>query len=285
MKNFEYINDSGLLIDFEILKQEHGLSLKSIGLYVRIVALAHLKDWEFSVEGIASISKESYSAVNTGIKELEETGLLERSRPRGDDGKLGGAFWTIRSKPIPKPVAATEKPPIGDFPDLDDPDLDNRGQRREALKKGTKEESIPPTPLARGAKPPSAESFEERLKAVYNEHKPEGWRTKRTLTAEHMKQARFWADKFGCEDELLVALEKALRQAQNESWWSGKPLGLETMLRTTKDHIIGLSEKHDATVAKEKRKATAVREYSPNASDRPGPKLKYIKPGELKNHR
>ena len=77
MKITKKLNDNFTIVDNNIMK-EKDLSLRAKGLYLIIIGLS--EDWNFSVKGLSQLSKESYDATNTAIKELEQFNYIERKK-------------------------------------------------------------------------------------------------------------------------------------------------------------------------------------------------------------
>lgn len=136
------------------------LSCKACGLLVRMLSLPD--GWNFTIRGLASMYKDGKAAVDTALKELEETGYLRRERTRDASGHLSNVEYTImevadrgidgpdkcasdaeESAPEsdePECVEASLEalpcpenqdvgaPPRPDFPDPDFPDPENRAQ-------------------------------------------------------------------------------------------------------------------------------------------------------------
>lgn len=94
--------------------RDERLSLKAKGLLAMILSLPD--DWKYSIEGLASISKESRSSINSGLKELEEAGYLIRRQLRDEKGHLSNTEYTIFEEP---------RSPCVDFPATDNPQTDD----------------------------------------------------------------------------------------------------------------------------------------------------------------
>ena len=58
--------------------RDMNLSLKTLGLFVKMLSLPN--NWDFSIAGLAAISKEGETAVNGALRELEEFKYLTRKR-------------------------------------------------------------------------------------------------------------------------------------------------------------------------------------------------------------
>jgi hypothetical protein len=135
------------------------LSLKAKGLLSVMLSLP--PEWDFTLAGLARISKEGISAIRAAVVELEETGYVVRVRVRNEAGQLTETEYTIYEFPQnveqddsgeePRPTdhpgtngsmlphespvcssPALEKPtsenPTLDNPTLGNPTLENRTQ-------------------------------------------------------------------------------------------------------------------------------------------------------------
>lgn len=77
--------------------RDNTISFKAKGLLSMFLSLP--KDWNYSVKGIATISKEGVDGILSGLKELEAAGYLERHRMRNDKGRLGDSEYVIYEMP------------------------------------------------------------------------------------------------------------------------------------------------------------------------------------------
>lgn len=106
--------------------RNHTLSLKAKGLLSQMLSLPD--DWDYTLQGLAQINKESIDAIREAVRELERAGYIERSRERDERGCLRGTVYTIYEQPHTGPTPeepAQEKPtsemPMSDFPTLENP--------------------------------------------------------------------------------------------------------------------------------------------------------------------
>ncbi len=99
--------------------REKGLSLKAKGLMSLMLSLPD--DWDYSVEGLATLSKDGIDSVRSALRELEKYQYLTMERERDSKGVLHGTIYTLHEKPE-KPIV--EKP-ILDKPRLGKPILEN----------------------------------------------------------------------------------------------------------------------------------------------------------------
>lgn len=114
--------------NFTIMSNHHlrnrDMSLKAKGLLSIMLSLP--EEWDFSLWGLVTLSKDRISAVRAAINELERLGYLTRIRRRNDKGQLKDSEYIIYEQPI------SEKPmlenPTLDNPTLEKPTLENQTQ-------------------------------------------------------------------------------------------------------------------------------------------------------------
>lgn len=113
-KNYSVINNTNV--------KDKRLSWKAKGIWT--YAFSRPDDWEFNIEDLVNQSTDKIDKVNSGLKELEEAGYLERSRIRNPDGTLGKSDWCFHETPreIQKIIPKRENP-ILDKPILENPVL------------------------------------------------------------------------------------------------------------------------------------------------------------------
>lgn len=92
------------------------LSLRAKGLLAMCISFPD--NWEYSVNGLASICVEGRDAIMTILRELEEFGYLTREQQRLPSGKMGTVEYVIHECPpqsdIPTTVKATTAKPTSD---------------------------------------------------------------------------------------------------------------------------------------------------------------------------
>ena len=100
------------------------LSLKAKGLLSQMLSLPD--DWDYTLQGLAQINKESIDAIREAVRELERAGYIKRSRERDERGCLRGTVYTIYEQPHaePTPEEPTQEKPALDNPTLEKPMLD-----------------------------------------------------------------------------------------------------------------------------------------------------------------
>ena len=104
--------------------RNHALSLKAKGLLSQMLSLPD--DWDYTLQGLAQINKESIDAIREAVRELERAGYIERSRERDERGCLRGTVYTIYEQPHtePTPEEPAQALPTLDHPTLEKPTLD-----------------------------------------------------------------------------------------------------------------------------------------------------------------
>ena len=113
--------------------RNHTLSLKAKGLLSQMLSLPD--DWDYTLQGLAQINKESIDAIRTAVWELERAGYITRRQGRDDKGKMTPIEYTIYEQPQEKPETqdicpVLENPipasnPLLDFPTTDNPTTEN----------------------------------------------------------------------------------------------------------------------------------------------------------------
>ena len=126
--------------------RNHTLSLKAKGLLSQMLSLP--EDWDYTLQGLAQINKESIDAIREAVRELERAGYIERSRERDERGCLRGTVYTIYEQPRAQPTPAepaqalpTLENPTLEKPTLDFPTLENPTQLNTKSTKKRKRQS------------------------------------------------------------------------------------------------------------------------------------------------
>lgn len=90
--------------NFTVMSNHHlssnELSLKAKGLLSMMLALPDT--WDYSIRGLAKISKEGVDCIRATLKELERCGYVERNLLRGKDGKITDTEYIIYEMPPAK---------------------------------------------------------------------------------------------------------------------------------------------------------------------------------------
>lgn len=131
------------------------------------------------------------------------------------------------------------------------------------LESKEEEERAPAPRMVRGS---ANDRIAARTLKVYQEHKPDLWSGKRVLVGPNLDLVKYWIGVLG-EEQFYEHLEKALKRARAEKWWSATSLNLEALLRKTKTHLIELSDKYDNLQSKPS--SSGAKAYSTN-TERPG---------------
>ena len=116
--------------------RNHTLSLKAKGLLSQMLSLP--EDWDYTLQGLAQINKESIDAIQEAVRELERAGYIKRSRERDGRGCLRGTVYTIYEQPHAEP---TPEEPTQALPTLDNPTLENPTQLNTESTKKRKRQS------------------------------------------------------------------------------------------------------------------------------------------------
>lgn len=105
--------------DYTVMSNHHfrnrNLSLKAKGVMSLMLSLPD--DWDYTVAGLATLSKDGLDSVRSALKELEREGYLKMERERDAKGKLGRASYVLSEIPfVEKPILENprlEKPILG----------------------------------------------------------------------------------------------------------------------------------------------------------------------------
>ena len=121
--------------------RNHALSLKAKGLLSQMLSLP--EDWDYTLQGLAQINKESIDAIREAVRELERAGYIKRSRERDERGCLRGTVYTIYEQPHaePTPEVPTLDNPTLEKPMLEKPTLENPMQLNTKSTKKRKRQS------------------------------------------------------------------------------------------------------------------------------------------------
>lgn len=109
--------------DYTVMSNHHfrnrNLSLKAKGVMSLMLSLPD--DWDYTVAGLATLSKDGLDSVRSALKELEREGYLKMERERDEKGKLGRASYVLSEIPI-------VENPILENPRLENPILGKPAQ-------------------------------------------------------------------------------------------------------------------------------------------------------------
>ena len=109
--------------DFTVMSNYHlrdkNLSYKAKGLLSFMLSLP--EDWDYSLKGLCSISKENRDATRSTLKELQQNHYLEIEKVRGDKGYFEYNYL-IYEKPNYIDIDNKKSSPDMEIPHLDIPD-------------------------------------------------------------------------------------------------------------------------------------------------------------------
>lgn len=74
------------------------LSLKAKGLLSLMLSLPD--DWDYSLAGLTTLSKDGLDGVRAGLKELQKEGYLKITQTRDNKGKMSKSIYEIYEEPI-----------------------------------------------------------------------------------------------------------------------------------------------------------------------------------------
>lgn len=123
MAVFRVEKNSGYTVMSNHHLRNRALSLKAKGLLSQMLSLP--EDWDYTLQGLARINRESIDAIRQAIRELEQAGYIQRSRERDEKGRLRGADYVIFELPQPVPASVS--------PTLENPTLENPTQENPTL--------------------------------------------------------------------------------------------------------------------------------------------------------
>jgi tRNA G26 N,N-dimethylase Trm1 len=78
--------------------KDRRLSLKAKSLLSMMLSFSD--DWQYSLSGLASTSKEGLTAIRAAVQELEENGYLVRRRLRTERGHMASVEYDIYEMPL-----------------------------------------------------------------------------------------------------------------------------------------------------------------------------------------
>lgn len=121
MKDFNIHNNKNYTIMSNYHFQEKNMSLKAKGLLSLMLSLP--ENWDYSIRGLTTLSKDGRDAVMGALQELEEFGYLIRTIKKGSDGKFKGYLYDIYEMP-----QKTRNIPYTENPDTANPNTENPTQ-------------------------------------------------------------------------------------------------------------------------------------------------------------
>ena len=141
--------------DYTVMSNSHlrekGMSLKAKGLLSLMLSLPD--DWDYSIQGLCTLSKDGYEGVMNALRELERYGYLTRSRATDERGHFAGYDYDIFERPqTENPSTGNPKAekPQSDFPITENPSTGNPKQLNNNIpipySQNTEETNTPQTP-------------------------------------------------------------------------------------------------------------------------------------------
>ena len=116
--------------------REKGMSLKAKGLLSLMLSLPD--DWDYSIAGLVTLSKDGKDSVMNALDELESFGYLRRTKTTNAKGQFSGYDYDIYEMPnTEKPYAEnpnTEKPNAENTPQLNTKESKTKKQNIEEQK-------------------------------------------------------------------------------------------------------------------------------------------------------
>lgn len=137
----EKSNDYTVMSNYHLRDKE--ISLKAKGLLSLMLSLP--EEWDYTLTGLAAISKEGKDAIREAVGELEKAGYVLRRRTKGEGGKFAGNEYIIRE--YPTPVSPSSENPTLENPSLENPTQLNKDLiEEEYISAGAKETPPEPAP-------------------------------------------------------------------------------------------------------------------------------------------
>lgn len=120
--------------DYTVMSNFHfkdkRLSLKAKGLLSQMLSLPD--DWDYTVDGLCYINKESKTSIQSALKELEECGYLIRTRKQDDIGRFSYEYDIYEQPIAEKPCTEnlfTDNPCTEKQPQLNTKELNTKNKR------------------------------------------------------------------------------------------------------------------------------------------------------------
>lgn len=110
-----------LIRDFTVMSNHHlrnkNLSLKAKGLHSLMLSLP--ESWDYTINGLVTLSKDGRDSVISALKELEKEGYLIRRRNRNEKGQVTDTEYIIFQQPVTD--FPTQDKPIQEKPTQENP--------------------------------------------------------------------------------------------------------------------------------------------------------------------
>ena len=115
--------------DYTVMSNHHfknkNLSLKAKGLLSLMLSLPD--DWNYSIKGLVTLSRDGRDSVMAALKELESEGYIVRRRLRNSKGQVADTEYIISETPMSTPMSdfPTQVKSTQDNPALENPMQEN----------------------------------------------------------------------------------------------------------------------------------------------------------------
>lgn len=112
--------------------KDRELSLKAKGLLSMILSLPD--EWNYTLRGLAAISKEGVDTIGSTVRELEKAGYIIRRQLRGEKGRISDMEYTIYEQPhktVPDNPSDVEVANLNE-PHTEKPDVDRPAAKKPA---------------------------------------------------------------------------------------------------------------------------------------------------------
>ena len=178
-------------------------------------------DWDYTVAGLCSINKESKSAIQSALKELEEYGYLVRTRTKDEKGQFD-YIYDIFEQPRhgdPRPEnQVTENPRTENVPQLN---TNNKILNNKILKDKVNKERDGASRFARPSLEEVREYCEERGNSVDPEHfidyyEANGWKVGKNSMKDWKAAVRNWEKRDGG----FPPKKKKENEEIKKAWWA-----------------------------------------------------------------
>lgn len=116
--------------DYTVMSNTHfrekNMSLKAKGLLSLMMSLPD--DWDYSIMGLTTLSKDGKDSVMSALNELEKFGYLKRSRLNDEYGRFAGYDYDIYEQPQAVDADKSTEKPYAENPNTDKPNAENPRQ-------------------------------------------------------------------------------------------------------------------------------------------------------------
>lgn len=200
-----YKSKNHVTINNAIMK-ERDITLKAKGLFSMVMSLPD--DWDFSINGICSIIKENYTAVNSAINELIEAGYCRRERIK-ENGKFVGCNYEFSEVKMGSPRLGflnVENPHVENLNDNNNSSIDtpiiDKEINKESLSNDKQKKSrfVKPT-IEQIAKYIEEKKMHFDAERFFDYYESTGWMVGRNHMKDWKAACRTWEHKRKQEDD------------------------------------------------------------------------------------